>query len=365
MNANKTRIGIIGASEKRGWAAWGHIPALQVLPDYEISALFTSKKENTATLKAAFNVPVVYNEIQDLVHSKEVDMVLVAVKVPSHYELIKAAADAGKDVFSEWPLGRNLQEAETLTALIKEKRVKGFVGLQSRSVPAVRFIKDYIAQGHIGEVLSTTMVGAGILYGEVVDQANTYIVNPEAGAGLLPVIFSNAVDALCYVLGEFTSLSATTAIRRTKTRVIETGEEIPANTPDQVAVTGILESGAVAAVHFRGGTIPGTNFLWEINGTQGDIQITAPGASLAVFDLTVKASKGENGPLEELAIPTAYNLIPDASLGPIPTNSGQNYPLIRSGQAPTFEDALIRHRMIHAIETAAQTGERTSYDFSR
>ena len=361
MITNKIRVGIIGASEKRGWAAWGHIPALKALPAYEISALFTSRKENTTALKSTFNVPLVYNEVQDLVHSNEVDMVLVAVKVPAHYELIKAAVDAGKNVFSEWPLGRNLQEAEALTTMIKEKGVKGFVGLQSRSVPAVRFIKDYIAQGNIGEVLSTTMVGAGILYGEVVDQANTYIVNPETGAGLLPVVFANAVDAMCHVLGEFTSLSATTAIRRTKTRVIETGEEIPADTPDQIAVTGILENGAVASAHFRGGTLPGTNFLWEINGTKGDIQITAPGASLAVFELSVKASKGENGPLEELVIPAAYNLLPDASLGPIPTNTGQNYPLILSGHAPTFEDALIRHRMIDAIEDSAATGERKSY----
>jgi predicted dehydrogenase len=43
---------------------------------------------------------------------------------------------------------------------------------------------------------------------------------------------------------------------------------------DQVAVRGVLESGAVASVHFRGGMSRATNFHWEINGTDGDLVLT-------------------------------------------------------------------------------------------
>jgi len=364
MSVNKkTKIGIIGANPERGWASTAHIPALKALPNYEITALSSRAKEDEEKLKIAFGVQHIYDNVNGLVQSPEVDLVLVAVRIPQHYELIKQAILSGKNVFSEWPLGKNLKEAEEILALAKENNVEGHIGLQSRSVPAVRFIKDYIQQGNIGEVLSTSMIGSGIIYGAFTEKAFDYSVNPENGAGMINVTFGNAVDALTFVLGEFSELSATTATRRKTTKIIETGEEIPVKTADQIAVTGTLENGAVASVHFRGGHLSGTNFFWEINGTKGDIQITAAGGSLAVFEVTVKAGTGENGAMEVLEIPEQYNLVPDKSLGLIPTNVGQNYQLIQQGNAPTFEEAVIRHRMIEAIEEAAKTGTRQSYKF--
>ncbi len=363
MNNNKkTKIGIIGANTERGWASIAHIPVLKLLPDYEVTALSSRLKENEEKLKTIFGVQHIYDSVTGLVQSPDVDMVLVAVRVPQHYELIKQAALAGKNIFSEWPLARNLKEAEEILALTKENNVEGYIGLQSRSVPAIRFIKDYIQQGNIGEVLSTSMIGSGIIYGEFTEKAFDYSVNPENGAAMLNVAFANAADALTFVLGEFSELSATTAIRRKTTTIVETGEKIPVGAADQVAVTGTLQNGAVASVHFRGGHLPGTNFFWEINGTKGDIQITAAGGSLAVFEVTVKASTGENNAMEILEIPEGYNLVPDKTLGLIPINVGQNYQLIQQGNAPTFEDAIIRHRMIEAIEESARTGTKQTYN---
>ena len=47
-----------------------------------------------------------------MVASPEIDAVAVVVRVPSHYEPTKAAIEAGKHVYTEWPLGRNTVEAE-------------------------------------------------------------------------------------------------------------------------------------------------------------------------------------------------------------------------------------------------------------
>lgn len=94
--------------------------------------------------------------------------------------------------------------------------------LQSRAVPAVRYVRDFISQGNIGEVLFTTMIGSGIIYGEYTLKANDYTADPENGTGMINVTFGNAVDALTYVLGEFTELSATTATRRKTSTIVET-----------------------------------------------------------------------------------------------------------------------------------------------
>jgi hypothetical protein len=75
---------------------------------------------------------------------------------------------------------------------------------------------------------------------------------------------------------------------------------------DQIAVTGILESGAVASIHFRGGMAHGTNFLWEINGTEGDLVITCSCGLIEMFPLQLKEAKGEQKELVDLPVPELY-----------------------------------------------------------
>jgi hypothetical protein len=61
---------------------------------------------------------------------------------------------------------------------------------------------------------------------------------------------------------------------------------------DQVCVTGLLEGGAALSIHYRGGHSRGTNLLWEINGTAGDLQLTAAGGHAQIFEMTVRGGKG-------------------------------------------------------------------------
>ena len=76
------------------------------------------------------------------------------------FEPTKAAIEAGKHVYTEWPLGRTTAEAEELATLARAKGVQTAVGLQSRVSPALLYIKEQIEAGYVGEVLSchvTTM----------------------------------------------------------------------------------------------------------------------------------------------------------------------------------------------------------------
>jgi predicted dehydrogenase len=53
-------------------------------------------------------------------------------QAPLHYELVKPAIEAGKDVFVEWPLGNGIAQAEDLAKAAKAKGIKTAVGLQGR-----------------------------------------------------------------------------------------------------------------------------------------------------------------------------------------------------------------------------------------
>jgi predicted dehydrogenase len=88
-----------------------------------------------------------------------VDIIAISVNVPQHYALIRPALEAGKDVFSEWPLARNLSEAQELVQLAKDKGVRTMVGLQARQSPSILKAKELVAAGKLGKITSTTMFG--------------------------------------------------------------------------------------------------------------------------------------------------------------------------------------------------------------
>jgi predicted dehydrogenase len=360
----RIRVGIIGANPDRGWAAQAHIPALRSLSDdFEITALSTSRRESADAAGKRFGVPAAFDNHHELVNSPTVDVVAVTVKVPYHLELATAALEAGKAVYCEWPLGNGLNEAETLTALAKKQGVLAVAGLQARSAPAVAFIRDLIEQGYIGEVLSTTLVGSGMGWGPTVEPFNAYMNDKKNGATMLSIAVGHSADALCYSLGEIRELSATMTMRRNTFTIAGTGESKPMNAEDQVAVTGLLDGGAAFSIHYRGGASRGTNLLWEINGTEGDLQLTATGGQAQIWDLDVHGSNGAHSSLELLPVPEQYRWAPPQATGPS-TNIAQAYAHFARDYhdgthlCPTFEDALTRHRMLNAIEKAATTGQR-------
>src|SRR5438067_7699043 len=105
---------------------------------------------------------------------------------------------------------------------------------------------------------------------------------------MLSIALGHAADALCHCLGEVKELSATMTQRRKSFTIAGTGESKPMAAEDQVAVTGLLEGGAAFSIHYRGGVSRGTNLLWEINGAEGDLQLTAAGGQAQIFELAVR-----------------------------------------------------------------------------
>jgi predicted dehydrogenase len=358
-------VGIIGVSPVRGWAATAHIPALRALPNYEIRALSAHSAESARAAGEAFGVGAVFSDHEQLVTQPDIDVVAVTVKVPHHRELVSAALAAGKAVYCEWPLGRDLDEGRAMAALAAEQGVPTVVGLQARQAPAIERVQQLLGEGYVGEVLSTTMVGLSVP-GDIVGQANAYMLDKTNGANVLTIAIGHSLDILNYVLGEFADLSAVSELRRPLITIEETGEQIVKTAADQIAVIGTLTSGATAAVHIREAVAGGTGLLWEVNGTDGTLRISADAAQPQIFPLTVAGARGRDEPVE-LAAPAASEQKWPALTGleGAPAyNVGRAYAAfaadIGSGThtVPDFADAVRRHELIAAIESSAASGER-------
>ena len=74
---SKIRVGIVGLNPSRGFASIAHIPALQALPDFEISAVCTTRQDSAEAAANHFGVPLAFSDAEKLAQHPDVDLVTV------------------------------------------------------------------------------------------------------------------------------------------------------------------------------------------------------------------------------------------------------------------------------------------------
>ena len=366
MPGQRFKVGIVGLQPGRSWAARAHIPALRALSGtFAIAGVANTSRASAEEAAAATGLPRAFADVAELVAAPEVDIVAVTVKVPPHLEIVKAAIGAGKHVYCEWPLGNGLAEAEEMAALARARGVLGVVGTQARVAPEIEYLRQLIADGFVGDVLSTTLVARGGLWGGVIPDKKTYayLLDRSNGATLLTIPVGHTLAALRDVLGEVAEVSSALATRRTTALATDTGETLPVSAPDQVLVSGVLASGAPVSIHYRGGAArDGDGLFWEINGTEGDIRVSGPSGHTQMVGLSLTGARGEEKAFRPLEVPASYRSgwPEDVEPGNVARLYAGMACDLRDGTrtAPSFEDAVAVHRIIAAIEKAAESGRR-------
>ena len=354
-------VGIIGLSANGGWASLAHVPALRSMPDkFRLLGLSASSEASAAEAGAVHEVPFTTGDPAKLAARSDIDLVIVTVKVPRHKALIAHAISAGKAVLSEWPLAISRSEAEGLAADADKAGVKGFVGLQARSAPAVRYLRALVVDGYVGEVLSTSMIASGDFpWGGVATADMAYVTDQSSGASMMTIPFGHTIDALTWILGDFKQITGALATRHTDVKLLDSATLITATAPDNIAVSGILEKGAIASIHFRGGRSPGSNFYWEINGTKGTLVVHGDNGHLQYGFIRIEGAQIDpkiegDAPLVKLDVPSHYLLAatPVDSHGDAVAHAYRSiYCDIRQGtaNAPRFSDAVKNHELLERI----------------
>ena len=369
MAQQRFKVGLVGLQPGRSWAARAHVPALRALPDdFEIVGVANTSLASAEKAAAATGLPRAFANVAELVAAPEVDIVAVTVKVPAHRPVVEAAIAAGKHVYCEWPLGNGLADADAIAALARHRGVLGVIGTQARVAPEIEYLRQLIADGFLGEVLSTTLAARGGGWGGSIPDKRTsaYLLDRANGATMLTIPIGHTLAALRDVLGEIAEVSAVLATRRPTAQVADTGESLPMSAPDQVLVSGVLAAGAPLSIHYRGGAArEDEGLFWEINGTKGDIRVSGSGSRghAQLVQLSLAGARGDEQVFRPLDVPASYRAGWPQDV--VPGNVARVYARMASDlregtrTAPTFEDAVALHKVIAAIETAAETGRRT------
>lgn len=90
---------------------------------------------------------------ETVIGNPDIDAVVVATPVSSHYRLTRAALQAGKHVLVEKPFVTDIKQAEELNSLARYQQRVLMVGHTFQYAAAVNRIRDVIAQGQLGDVL--------------------------------------------------------------------------------------------------------------------------------------------------------------------------------------------------------------------
>jgi predicted dehydrogenase len=88
----------------------------------------------------------------EVINRSDIDIVVIATPVSTHYEIAKAALENGKHVFIEKPMTASVREAEELIELAEKKNLRLFVDHTFIYTGAVRKMKEVITSGRLGEI---------------------------------------------------------------------------------------------------------------------------------------------------------------------------------------------------------------------
>src|SRR5215813_11011077 len=358
--ANKIRLGFVGANVHATWSSQSHFPALLASPDVELTAVCTTRPESAEEARRAFGAQLAFHDYRAMMASPEIDAVAVVVKVPEHYGPTRAALEAGKHVYTEWPLGRTTVEAEELATLARAQGVQTAVGLQARVSPALLYMKEQIEAGYVGEVLSchATAMRDGALERP---SSRTWQRDASLGANTLSIANGHVIDALRFVAGNFARVACLVTTQARHWYETDTQQLVEVTSPDNVLVSGQLASGAVASVHVAAVPWAGSGFRMEIYGREGTLVTTGNVSSQRGETLRLQGARGSHA-LSSLEVPERFVYVPADFPRGDPFNVGQMYALfaeaIRTGQSrvPTFDTAVDLHRFLDTIKQASETG---------
>lgn len=346
------RIGFAGANAERGWAKDAHFPALKALPGLAIHAVSARSQDLADAAAAAYGAASAFGDSLAMARDPQVDVVAVTVKVPEHRKIVLAALEAGKHVYCEWPLARDLAEAEELAEAARRAGTHVAIGLQGANALAVRHAAELVRLGVIGEPKSLRVVSATAGWAKQAPPFYAYLQDKRNGATLASIAGGHTLAMIEAVVGPYAEVSARNSILTPKVEIAGTGEMVERTCPDHMLIHGRHASGCVSSSEILGGE--NRPLIFELRGSKGTLAIEGhhPGG-YQCGDLTVTVT-----PETE---PQAAAML--SGLQGQAINVGELWRRfesdIRTGQrtVPDFAMAVSLHALLDAIDRSSDLGQ--------
>jgi predicted dehydrogenase len=359
MKNGKIGVAIVGTG---GWAKYGHIAALQTLDEFQVVALGSRTQATADAVAEEYGIADAFSDELALINHRDVDLVVVLTPALDHARLTRLVIEAGKDVYTEWPLSTTTAESRELLDLAEAKGVRHIVGLQRRFGPSSRYLQDLVTQEYVGEMRSASMTVNVDAFGASMPEIHSWSCDISNFGNTLSVYGGHFGDLLFNAVG---FPSALTAIVRNQIPLItapESGKTFSTTRPDAALAIGTLENGAVFSVQIEGGQNHRTGLQIDITGTDGVLRVTNERAFQNKHDNAIHGMRGDEDEFAALPVPAEYQPLGDTGLDVSQQDVAYLYRAYAqdrangTGTASSFADAIRQHEIIDRMfETSAAT----------
>ena len=342
------RIGIIGVG---GIANNVHIKELLEVPECKISAICDVDTKAIEKTKEKVGDVLVFSDYKELIDSGEVDAVEVCTPNHLHVEIAKYAVSKGLPVNVEKPLGLNTAECEELEKAISENNAINMMCFSYRFKPAVRWAKDMIDQGLIGDIVTVNVEyskSSAFWQGRRLDWR---FIKKYAGTGVLGDLAVHLIDMAQLLVGDFKTVSANTGIVVKERQLLDSDEWGKVETDDWcnfIADLSDRRNGNNVSATFsitRCALGHGNTIRFDIFGTEGCISFNLNNPNELTFCTDKK--DGFTAKLETAPVPEKYYVTQEQSFVDALHGKFCDY-------FPTVEDGIKCQKILDAVEHSAE-----------
>ena len=252
----RVRIGVIGT----GALGLHHCHTLEYLtPEAELAVVADVRDEAARAAASLGSGISVASDYRAILNDRSIQAVVITTPNDTHAQLVREAAEAGKDVFCEKPLALDMAGADSALRAVHGNSVKLQVGFQRRFDPAYRQARRALLAGDLGSI--------ELIVGTTRDPAPPPASYLERSGGFFVDTTIHDYDALRFLTG----LEVTNVFAMATTLILDdTGSQPISDT----AVTSLrLDNGALATITSSRRSNYGYDVRMEVAGSKGKLAL--------------------------------------------------------------------------------------------
>ncbi len=215
MTKPRLNIGVIGY----GFMGRTHSNAFRRVSNffdvpYEpvLKAVCARNRARAEAFQQTWGYEAVETDWRKLIERKDIDVIDIASPNDTHAEVSIAAAQAGKAILCEKPLGRNAAESKAMVEAVEKARVPNMVWYNYRRVPAVTLAKELVSEGRLGRIfhyrakfLQDWTISKDLPQG---GEGLWRLDFDVAGSGVIGDLLAHCIDTALWLNGSIDSVSA-------------------------------------------------------------------------------------------------------------------------------------------------------------